>query len=384
VPSLPTRASVVVVGGGVIGASIAFHLAEAGVEGVVLLERGALGGGSTGRAAGGIRTQFSDALNVRLAKRSRDAYARFGERPGAEIDYRADGYLFLLDEAGDVDAFAAAIELQAGLGLRTELIEPAAAAALCPLLDTDGLLAAAHSPDDARATPDAVTQGYAAGARAHGAQVLTGCEATGILVEGGEIVAVRTPAGTIATGAVVCAAGAWSGACAALAGVDLPVTPVRTRVLLTEPLAQAPPDMPLTVDFSRRYYLHPEGPGLLVGYTEPDEPAGFDAQETDAWLDGLLAAAARRTPAVATCGVRGGWSGLFENTPDHNALIGEADDVARLLYATGFSGHGFMQAPAVGEVVRDLYLDREPFADVGPLAAGRFAAGQARPERAVV
>jgi sarcosine oxidase subunit beta len=378
------HAPVVVIGGGVVGASVAFHLAEAGVEGVVLLERGALGGGSTGRAAGGIRTQFSDALNVRLAQRSRDAYAAFGERPGADIGFRADGYLFLLDREDDVAAFEAAIALQASLGLDTELIDPGAAAALCPLVDAEGLLAAAHSPHDARATPDAVTQGYAAGARAHGARVLTGCEATAIDVEGGEIVAVRTTQGTIATGAVVCAAGPWSAECAALAGVELPVTPVRTRVLLTEPIPGARGDMPLTVDFSHRYYLHPEGPGLLVGFTEPDEPTGFGAAETDAWIEGLLAAAARRTPAVATCGLRGGWSGLFENTPDHNALIGEAPEVARLLYATGFSGHGFMQAPAVGEVVRDLYLGAEPFADVGPLGAGRFAAGHSRPEHAVV
>lgn len=383
-PALPTRASVVVIGGGAIGTSVAFHLAEAGVEDVVLVDRGALGGGSTGRAAGGIRAQFSDTLNVHIAQRSLAAFRAFGERPGAEIDFRADGYLFLLDREEDVAAFAAAIELQSALGVPSRMLAPAQAAALCPLLDVDGLLAAAYSAADGRATPDAVVQGYAAAARARGAQLATDCEVLDIVVEGGEIRAVETSRGTIASGAVVCAAGPWSRACAALAGVELPVTPVRTRVLLTEPIAGVPRDMPLTVDFSRRYYLHPEGPGLLLGYTEPDEPAGFDAQETDAWLEGLLAAAARRTPAVAAAGTRGGWSGIFENTPDHNALLGEAGTVSRFYYATGFSGHGFMQAPAVGEIVRDLYLGTEPFVDVAPLAAERFRRGLARPERAVI
>lgn len=381
---LPTRASVVVVGGGAIGTSIAFHLAEAGVADVLLVDRGPLGGGSTSRAAGGIRTQFADELNVRIARRSLEAYRDFAERPGAEIDLREDGYLFLLDRAEDVEAFAAAAELQAGLGVATWMIDPEAAAELCPLVRTDGLLAASYSPGDARATPDAVVQGYAAGARRYGARIATGCEVTGFEVAGGAVRAVDTARGRVETEAVVCAAGAWSAGCAALAGVKLPVTPVRTQVMLTEPPRDLRPDMPLTVDFRHRYYLHPEGPGLLVGFTEPDEPAGFEQRETDAWTAGVLAAAGRRTPAVCECGVRGGWSGWMENTPDHNALIGEAPGVAGFRYATGFSGHGFMQAPAVGEIVRDLHLGVEPLADVTPLAAERFSAGRSRPERNVV
>ena len=186
-PSLPTRASVVVIGGGAIGTSVAFHLAEAGVEGVVLVERGALGGGSTGQAAGGIRAQFSDALNVRIAQRSLAAYRAFGERPGVEIDFRADGYLFLLDRDEDVAAFEAAIELQSALGVPSRMLAPAQAAALCPLLDTDGLLAAAYSPADARATPDAVVQGYAAAARVHGVMNQRNYQAIMGIVKGASI-----------------------------------------------------------------------------------------------------------------------------------------------------------------------------------------------------
>lgn len=389
---LPDRASVVVIGGGAIGVSIAFHLAEAGVEDIVLVERGTLGSGSTSRAAGGLRAQFSDALNVRLAQRSLDAYARFAERPGGEIDLRVDGYLYLLHREQDVAAFEETIALGQSLGVPARLISPAEATELCPVLHTEGLIAAVHAPTGARAAPEGVVQGYASAARAAGAALVTRCEVVAIDVAGStdghaadrEIRGVLTDRGAIATDTVVCAAGAWSRACGAMAGVELSVTPVRTGVVVTEPVSGIPPDMPLTSDLGNRYYLHPEGPGVLLGYTEPSEPAGFDLNATDSWQRGLHDAVTRRTPALADCGTRGGWSGLLENTPDHTALIGEAPGPARFLYATGFSGHGFMQAPAVGEVVRDLVLGTEPFVDVTPLAADRFAAGGTRPEHAIV
>lgn len=389
---LPDRAAVVVIGGGAIGVSIAFHLADAGVEDVVLVERGALGSGSTSRAAGGLRAQFSDALNVRLAQRSLDAYARFAERPGGEIDLRVDGYLYLLHRDEDVAEFEAMIALGQRLGVPARWLSPAEATELCPVLRTEGLIAAVHAPTGARAAPEGVVQGYAAGARAAGAALVTQCEVVGIEVEGtadgsaatGEVRGVVTDRGAIATDTVVCAAGAWSRACAAMAGVELAVTPVRTGVVITEPMPSIPADMPLTSDLGHRYYLHPEGPGVLLGYTEPSEPAGFDLNATDSWQRGLHDAVMRRTPALADCGTRGGWSGLLENTPDHTALIGEATGPARFLYATGFSGHGFMQAPAVGEVVRDLVLGVQPFVDVTPLAAERFAAGGTRLEHAIV
>ncbi len=391
--ALPDRASVVVIGGGAIGVSIAFHLAEAGVEDVVLLERGALGSGSTSRAAGGLRAQFSDALNVRLAQRSLDAYTRFAERPGGDIDLHVDGYLYLLHRDRDVAEFEAMIALGERLGVPARFISLAEATGLCPVLRSEGLIAAVHAPTGARATPDGVVQGYAAGARAAGATLVTSCEVSAIEVAdaadgrgtpSAEIRAVVTDRGAIRVDTVVCAAGAWSRACGEMVGFELPVAPVRTGVVITEPVPGIPPDMPLTADIGNRYYLHPEGPGVLLGYTEPSEPVGFDLNATDSWEGGLHDAVTRRTPALAACGTRGGWSGLLEVTPDHTALIGEAPNPARFLYATGFSGHGFMQAPAVGEVVRDLMLGAEPFVDVTPLAAERFAGSGARAEHAIV
>jgi len=380
---LPPNASVVIVGGGVMGTSAAFHLAEAGVD-VVLLERGALGGGSTSRAAGGVRAQFSDALNVQLAQRSLAAFRDFGRRPGWEIDLHPVGYLFVLSRARDVEAFAASVALQNEYGVPSRMLSADDARAVCPLLAGEDILAAAFSPEDGYVTPEAVVAGYASGARALGADLRTGCEVRGIEVHGGVITAVQTSAGPIRTGTVICAAGAWSAACGTMAGVVLPVTPLRRQILFTEAMAGLPDWLPMTIDFTSSMYFHREGPGLLVGMSDPGEVPGFSVQSTDDWIPGLVEVAARRAPRIAEVGIRGGWAGLYEMTPDHNAIIGEAPGILRFLYATGFSGHGFLQGPAVGEILRDLVLGREPFVDVSPLAVERFGADELRPEFHVV
>jgi sarcosine oxidase subunit beta len=374
----------VVVGGGVIGTSVAFHLAEAGVPDVVLIERDELAAGSTSQAAGGVRAQFSDALNVQLGARSLRAFADFGARPGHEIDFRPVGYLFLLSREHDVAAFERSIALQNRLGVPSRLLDPSEAARLSPPIDADGLLAAAFSPEDGLATPEAVVQGYAAGARRHGAYVETACELLEVRVRGEELRAVVTSKGVVETPALVCAAGAWSRRVGEMVGVDLPVTPYRRQVLVTEPLPGLPERLPMTIDFASSFYFHREGDGLLMGMSLEDEPPGFNLARDDAWIPRLAEVLARRAPSLAEVGVAGGWAGLYEVTPDHNALIGEAPRPARLLYATGFSGHGFLQSPAVGEVVRDLFLGRPPEVDVAPLAVDRFRQAKDRPELNVV
>ncbi|MFD8419035.1 NAD(P)/FAD-dependent oxidoreductase [Streptomyces sp. NPDC059466] len=373
-------AQVVVIGGGVIGTSIAYHLARAGVRDVVLVERDELAAGSTARAAGGVRAQFSDELNIRLGARSLEAFARFGEEPGQDIGLHRVGYLFLLSTPEEVTAFEDGVRLQNTLGVPSRMIDPAEARRLSPLITTDGLLAAAFSPDDGHCTPEAVVQGYAAGARRHGATLLRHCEVTGIETRGDSITAVVTTGGRIATGAVVCAAGAWSRSVGAMAGVDLPVQPLRRQIAVTGPVPGLPPGLPMTIDFTTSLYFHAEGPGLLVGMSDPDETPGFATGTHERWIPRLAEAMRRRAPALLDLRRTGGWAGLYEITPDHNALIGEARSCARFLYATGFSGHGFLQGPAVGEVVRDLYLGRVPFLDISPLSVERFAADAPRPE----
>ena len=381
---LPESASVVVIGGGVMGVSIAFHLAEAGVRDVVLLERGALGSGSTVKAAGGVRAQFSDELNVRLAARSLELLGRFGERPGQEIDLHRVGYLWLLSDAASVASFEGAVDLQNAHGVPSRMLGVDEALSLTRYVRPDGLLAAAFSPDDGHCTPESVVLGYATAARRLGARLVTGCTARAVEVDGGEVTGVLTDAGRVRTGTVVCAAGAWSAALGDSAGVALPVQPLRRQVVVTGPVDGLPDALPMTIDASTTLYFHREGRGLLVGMSDPDEQPGFRLDRDDAWLSGLAEAMERRAPALLEAGIAHGWAGLYEVTPDHNALVGEAPDVSRFLYATGFSGHGFVMGPAVGEVVRDLVLRRQPFVDVSPLDARRFAAGAARPERNVV
>jgi len=193
-----------------------------------------------------------------------------------------------------------------------------------------------------------------------------------------------TERGTIATDTVICTAGAWSQDLAAMVGVDLPVVPLRRQILTTEPVADLDPHTPFTIDFATSFYFHGEGRGLLLGMSDPHETPGFKLEQSDEWLAGLGQAIERRAPAISEVGLAAGWAGLYEMTPDHNGLVGEAAEVSRFLYATGFSGHGFLMGPAIGEVMRDLYLGRTPVVDVSPLSATRFAGADLRPELNIV
>ena len=277
---LPNSAAVLIIGGGVIGTSAAFHLAEAGVD-VVLVERAQLGSGSTGRAAGGVRTQFSDALNVEIARRSLDAFRDFGQRPGWEIDLKQVGYLFVLNRESDVEEFERSVALQNEYGLDSRMLMAGEVRELCPLVQGDDILAGAFSPGDGYATPEGVVQGYAFAARAHGAEIRVNCEVLDITTDGDEIAEVVTDQGPIQTKIVICAAGAWSRSCGAMVGVDLPVTPLRRQVLFTEAIDGIPANLPMTIDFESSFYLHREGPGLLMGMSDPREKPGYSVETTE-------------------------------------------------------------------------------------------------------
>jgi sarcosine oxidase subunit beta len=381
---VPEAASVVVVGGGVMGLSTAYHLARSGVRDVVLVEKDEFGSGSTCKAAGGVRAQFSDAVNIQLGLRSLRTFETFREEFGQEIDLHQVGYLFLLDRPEHVAAFERNVAVQNELGVPSRMIDVAEAGRLSPLISTEGLLAAAWSPTDGHCTPESVVLGYASAARRSGARLLRGTTVEGIELDGRTITAVRTDRGTIRTDTVVCAAGPWSRAVGAMAGVDLPVVPLRRQILTTEPIAGLAPGTPFTIDFGTSFYFHGEGRGLLLGMSDPDETPGFKLQRSDGWLSRLGEVIEHRAPRLGDVGIAGGWAGLYEMTADHNALVGESDDVTRFLYATGFSGHGFLMGPAVGEVMRDLYHGSTPVVDVSGLDVRRFRDSDSRPELNVV
>ena len=264
--------------------------------------------------------------------------------------------------------FRHALALQQALGVPSRELTPAEARELVPQLAVDDLLAATFCPTDGQATPEAVVQWYA---RESGATVLQGCTATGIDVANGRIEAVETERGRIATGTVVCCAGVWSKEVGALAGVELPVEGIARSMWFTPEDGGLPERLPLTIDFSTGFYVHREGPGLAFGGRERG-------------LEDVAEAAARRLPALADLPVQSSWWGWYDVSPDWNALVGEAEEPSRFLYATGFSGHGFQQAPAVGEHLAERATGREPTLDLSAFSASRFAAGASRPEAFVV
>jgi sarcosine oxidase subunit beta len=383
--SVPATAEVVIIGGGVMGTSAAFHLAEAGVSDIVVVERGELACGSSGKPIGGVRAQFSDPLNIELGSRSLRAYEDFPRRPGADIRLDTVGYLFLLTTERQAADFEAAVSTQNALGVPTRMITPDEARRLCPYVSTDGLVAAAHSPTDGHARPVLVVRGYADAAARAGVTFATHTTVTGLDTTGDRVTAVHTDRGRIDCATVICTAGAWSARIGDMAGLHLPVRPVRRQLAFTEPLVPPAPRIPFTIDFTSSAYFHNSDDGLLFGLADPREPDGFDTTWTPEWLELFREALRQRAPELAEMRAAGGWAGLYEITPDHNALIGRSGELVNFLYATGFSGHGFLQGPAVGEILRDLHLERETFTDISPLSADRFRTGAAtRPEAHVV
>lgn len=383
---LPTTADVIIIGGGVMGASAAYHLASRGCRNVVLLEKAPfLGAEATGKCAGGIRYQFSTEINVRLSLLSLPMLERFEAELGQSIDLRWPGYLFLLDNERDLAIFRANVAMQNRLGIPSRLLSPAEVAAKVPLLNLEGIVAGAWHDRDGLADPNGVVQGYAAGARRAGAQIFTQVEATGIRVASGRVAAVETPAGVIATRHVVNAAGPWASKVAGLAGVDLPIAPLRRQIVVTTPLRGIPEDFPFVLDFSRSLYFHREGRGILTGQSNPHEQVSFDQTVDHAWTEQHLERAMWRFPLLERAGLLREWAGLYEVTPDAHPVIDGLSDPAGFYVVAGFSGHGFMHGPVAGLLVAELILDGHAHSlDIRQLRFSRFAEGDLVREHNVV
>jgi sarcosine oxidase subunit beta len=371
---LPPTADVVIVGGGVMGVSTAYHLAIRGCRNIVLLERAPfLGSEATGKCAGGIRYQFSTDINVKLSLLSLPMLARFEEELGQEIDLRWTGYLFLLDNPADLATFRANVAMQNRLGVPSQVLSPKQVGDLVPLFYLDDIVGGAYHAGDGLADPGGVVQGYAAGAQRAGARLFTGVSAIAIDVQDGRVTGVVTPDGRIATPAVVNAAGPWAGQVAALAGVDLPIVPLRRQIIATT-LAGVPTDFPFVIDFSRSLYFHREGQGILTGQSNPNEKPGFDQSVDHAWTELHLEQAMMRFPLMERAGLLREWAGLYEVTPDAHPVIDGLSDPAGFYVVAGFSGHGFMHGPIAGKLIAEIILDgRASSLDLHPLRLSRFA-----------
>jgi sarcosine oxidase, subunit beta len=377
-------AGAVVAGGGVVGCSLAYQLARRGVD-VVLLERAELGSQSTGRCAGGVRQQFSSETNVRLQRLAVRLLLDFDEETGGHADFRQVGYLFLLTARPQVEDFRGLLELWHRVGLtEARWVTPREAAELVPVLNVEDVLGGTFCPSDGLASPADVTAGYAGAARRHGARVREHVEVTGIELTGGRVSAVRTSEGDISTPVVFDCAGAWSAEIGRMAGVDVPVRPYRRHVFVTDAFPELSRSSPMTVDFATSLYFHPEGDGVLLGMSDRQEPPTFSTDVNWDFLERTVQTAARRAPALERTGIKAAWAGLYETTPDHQAVLGPVRDVAGFWCACGFSGHGFMQAPAVGLVLAQVFLGEPPEVDVSAFAHDRFATGELVAERNVI
>jgi sarcosine oxidase subunit beta len=382
--NLRRSAETVIVGGGVMGCGLAYQLQRRGHD-VVLLERDTLGSHSTGRSAGGVRKQFSNAVNVKLQLLTECLLDDFEAEVGVSPDFRRIGYLFVLADEDDAAQFKGLLSMWHTLGVRdAEWVSPEAIAELAPAVRVDDVLGGTFCPSDGIASPSDVTYGYSSAAKRHGARIYEHCRVTDIDVAHGRVETVVTEHGAIDCRNVVVCAGAWAAEVAGLAGAELPVSPHRRHMFYTGPVEGVQASSPMTVDFSTSLYFHPEGPGVLLGMSDTDDSPSFDTQTDWSFLERIFDVAEWRVPSLTRAEIRSGWAGLYEITPDHQPVLGPIEDVAGLWAAAGFSGHGFMQAPAAALLLTQLMLDGRSEIDIRPFAHSRFSGSPLTPELNIV
>lgn len=376
------KAEVAIVGGGVIGASIAWHLARAGVKDIVIVDRGkGPGEGSTGKATGGFRAQFATGINVRLSLMARDALLRFKAEHGVDPGYQQVGYLWLASSESEMEAIRAAQRIQKAEAL-AEVRELAHSdiAAINPLVVTDDLVGGAFCPTDGYIKPLEILRGYLESAAQLGAHVLWGAECTGMRRDStGRISRVETTEGDVDVDTVVNAAGPWAARIASMAGVSLPVTALRRQAAFTEPCPGIPVDMPMTIFMPSGFHIRARDGRGLICWPNPEEPGEPDHLIADAtWIDAVTAMARSRVPLLRDVEVDRSlcYAGLYEMSPDDHALIGRMPECENMYFANGSSGHGVMHSPAIGAIVADMIVGNEPQLDVTELRPSRFAENQ--------
>ncbi len=368
------NADVAIIGGGIIGASIAYHLAARGVKKIVVFEREeALGTGSTAKCAGGVRLQFSTTANVEMSRLSIAAFDRFEDEMGEAIDFERNGYLFVLTEERDFEMFRDNAEKQRELGVPVEVLTPEEARDIVPVLTIDDLVGATFCGADGIANPHAIVQGYAKNARKLGVEIVRSSEVTSMEVDGGRVRALRTEDDRWEMDWVVNAAGPWARGVGAMAGVDVPVDPVKRQYFITKPLGWVPDGFPLLIDWGSGVYMHKESGGMLIGESDPNEPPSFNQQVDWEFLAEVTAHAIARVPRVEEAEIQSTVAGLYEVSPDHNAILGTVPELENFVCANGFSGHGMQHAPAVGLVTSELIVDGAASSiDIAPYAIERF------------
>src|ERR1044071_2795288 len=383
-------ADVVIIGGGIVGSSIAWHLTHAGCRSVLVIEgESSQGKGSTGKSMGGVRAQFSTPVNIQMSLYSIPFYARFEEVVGHPADYRPQGYLFLATKDSHLAYLHDNFERQKKLGLTTARLLPAEEIrAMLPQLRSDDVLGGSFCSTDGFVDPYSVMNGFMAAAVEHGATLWKKTEVTGITADGHGSFTLPNARGPVSTPTVVNAAGPWAAQIAKFLGIDLPVEPLRRMLVPSEPFSDFPHSSPMVIDMSTGFHFRPEGRGFLLAWNDPDETPGYKTAFELSLIQKILIHAADRVPAFENLPVnpKRAWAGLYEMTPDHRCVLGPVAAVPGFFLANGFSGHGVMHSPATGKILADLILQGKTNVvdDVRVLSFERFARGELLHETAVL
>lgn len=383
--NIPTTADIVIIGGGVMGASAAYHLAKRGMKNIVLLEKEEFfGTGATGRCAGGVRYQFSTEINVKLSMESLPMIERFSEEIGQDVNYRQCGYLLIATDEKDAITFQHNVELQNRLGARTQLLSGDEVRECLPLMKFEDAIAGTFNQKDGIVDPNSVVAGYISAAQKLGAKALTRAEVMGIRVSRNEVEAVETTQGEIQTPMILNVAGPWAGQIGEMAGVQIPIVSIRRQMFTTDPLEEIPEDFPFVIDFAQSLYFHREGEGLLIGMSNQNEKPGFDQNVDEDFEFVNLEAAIERMPLLERASRASHWAGLYEVTPDAHPIFGRSN-VKGFSICAGFSGHGFMHGPVAGKLMSEYILDGKfSTLDVSMLDLARFEQGRLIKEYNVV
>jgi sarcosine oxidase subunit beta len=384
-----SSADVVIIGGGIVGSSIAYHLTNAGCRNVVVLEREShQGKGSTGKSMGGVRAQFSTDVSIRMSLFSIPFFRDFERIMGHPSGYRSQGYLFIATEPRHMTYLRANYERQIAAGMSAvHFVAPQDIVKMVPQVRSDDVVGGTFCSTDGFVDPYSVMTGFTLRAADHGAKVFCGSMVTGVKCDAKGISAVTSTQGTIATRTLVCAAGAWSAEIGRMAGVELPVEPLRRMLVPTEPFDKISHAAPMTVDMATGFHFRPEGLGLLMAWNDPDERPSFNTNFDRTFIEKILTRGVDRFPVLEEAEVNPSraWAGLYEMTPDHHPILGAMPSTEGFYAATGFSGHGVMHSPATGKIMADLILHgATDLIDARILDWTRFSEGRLIEETAVL
>jgi sarcosine oxidase subunit beta len=367
-------ADIIIIGGGIMGLCLAYYLARMGRPKILLFEKALLAQASTGLSVGGIRLQFSHPTNIRLSQMSLEVFENIKEElgPDAEISFRQEGYLFLTREEALWREFQAALLLQHRLGVPSEALSPGEIGRRWPYLNTEDLKGGTFCGRDGYADPYLTAMAFAREARRLGVKILEKTSVTAVLTEGGRVSGVLSGRNVHSAPVVVNCAGPWAAEVGEMAGIRLPVKPVRRQVFMTKTLPNLPRPIPLIIDYDTLFYFRGEEPGVLMGMSDPEEPPSFNTQVDRSFLERVVARALQLAPPLAEAEILRGWGGLYAVSPDENPIIGQSQDLQGFYCSVGFSGHGFQHGPAVGRLLAQLILNGQTDLDLWPFRFDRF------------